>query len=433
MEKRIFLFIYLLTTIVICLNASSAFAGTATLSWNAPTTNADGTPLTDLAGYKVYYGTSSHTYSQNIDVGNVTTYTVNNLTDGLTYYFAVTAYDTGSNESAYSNEVSKTITPQQYTLTVTTSGTGTGTVTSSPTGINCGSDCSETYNAGTSVALTASPAASSTFTGWSGGCSGTGTCSITMDAAKTVTATFTLKTYTITASAGTGGTISPSGAVSVNYGTNKTFTITPNTNYHVVDVLVDGSSAGAVTTYTFTNVTASHTISASFAINTYTLTVTTSGTGTGTVTSSPTGINCGSDCSETYNAGTSVALTASPAASSTFTGWSGGCSGTGTCSITMDAAKTVTATFTLKTYTITASAGTGGSISPSGSVSVDYGTNKTFTITPNINYHVADVLVDGSSAGAVTTYTFSNVTANHTISASFVADIPSPPTGLIVQ
>ena len=79
---------------------------------------------------------------------------------------------------------------------------------------------------------------------------------------------------------------------------------------------------GAVTTYTFTNVTANHTISASFAINTYTLTVTKAGTGTGTVTSSPAGINCGSDCSETYNAGTSVTLTASPATSSTFTGWS---------------------------------------------------------------------------------------------------------------
>ena len=264
--KKFFLFIYLLSMLVICLTASSAFPGTATLSWDAPTTNADGTPLTDLAGYKVYYGTASHTYSQNIDVNNVTTYTVNNLTDGTTYFFTVTAYDTGSNESAYSNEVSKTITPQQYTLTVTSAGTGTGTVTSSPTGINCGSTCSGTYNSGTSVTLTASPATSSTFTGWSGGgCTGTGTCSVTMNTAKTVTATFTLKSYTITASAGSGGTISPSGSVSVDYGTNKTFTISPNTNYHVADVLVDGSSVGAVTTYTFSNVTANHTISASFA------------------------------------------------------------------------------------------------------------------------------------------------------------------------
>ena len=95
------------------MNASSAFSGTATPSWDAPTTNADGTPLTDLAGYKVYYGTSSHTYSQNIDVGNVTTYTVNNLTEGYTYYFAVTAYDTLRNESDYSTEVSKTITSSQ--------------------------------------------------------------------------------------------------------------------------------------------------------------------------------------------------------------------------------------------------------------------------------------------------------------------------------
>ncbi|MDQ7787263.1 MAG: CARDB domain-containing protein, partial [Thermodesulfovibrionales bacterium] len=70
-------------------------------------------------------------------------------------------------------------------------------------------------------------------------------------------------------------------------------------------------------------------------------------------------------------------------------------------------------------YTITASAGAGGSISPSDTVTVDYGADQSFTITPNANYHVADVLVDGSSVGAVTSYTFNIVTANHTISASF--------------
>jgi hypothetical protein len=72
--------------------------------------------------------------------------------------------------------------------------------------------------------------------------------------------------------------------------------------------------------------------------------------------------------------------------------------------------------------TITASAGTNGSISPSGDVPVPYGTNKTFTITPVADYHVLDVLVDGVSVGAVASYTFTNVTANHTISASFDAN-----------
>jgi hypothetical protein len=76
--------------------------------------------------------------------------------------------------------------------------------------------------------------------------------------------------------------------------------------------------------------------------------------------------------------------------------------------------------------TITASAGSHGSIAPSGSVSVNYGANQTFSITAATGYHVASVLVDGGSVGAVTSYTFTNVTANHTISASFAADLASP-------
>ena len=80
-------------------------------------------------------------------------------------------------------------------------------------------------------------------------------------------------TFTITASAGTGGSIDPSGAVSVDYGADQSFTITPGTGYHVADVLVDGTSVGAVTTYTFENVAADHTIAASFAIDTHSLTV----------------------------------------------------------------------------------------------------------------------------------------------------------------
>ena len=79
-----------------------------------PTTKADGTPLTDLAGYKIYFGISSGNYTQNIDVGNVTSYTVTNLSTGTAYYFATTAYDASSNESSFSNEVSKTIAVVTY-------------------------------------------------------------------------------------------------------------------------------------------------------------------------------------------------------------------------------------------------------------------------------------------------------------------------------
>ena len=75
-------------------------------------------------------------------------------------------------------------------------------------------------------------------------------------------------------------------------------------------------------------------------------------------------------------------------------------------------------------YTITASTGSGGTILPSGDVIVNHGLDQNFIITPDANYHVADVEVDGASVGAVDTYTFSNVTENHTIDASFAEDKP---------
>lgn len=75
------------------------------------------------------------------------------------------------------------------------------------------------------------------------------------------------------------------------------------------------------------------------------------------------------------------------------------------------------------TYTIVATAGSHGNISPSGNVIVNHGDNITFTITPDPGYYIKDVLVDGSSVGAVPSYTFTNVTANHTIHATFAYDV----------
>ena len=88
----------------------------------------------------------------------------------------------------------------------------------------------------------------------------------------TVTDGTTVNTYTVTATAGTNGSVSPAGASAENYGDNQTITITPATGYHVADVLIDGISAGAVTSHTFSNITADHTIAASFAVNNYTVT-----------------------------------------------------------------------------------------------------------------------------------------------------------------
>jgi formylglycine-generating enzyme required for sulfatase activity len=147
--------------------------------------------------------------------------------------------------------------------------------------------------------------------------------------------------YSITASAGANGSISPSGTTQVLQGADKTFTITPNTSSVVGDVRIDGVSVGPVTSYTFTNVQAAHTITATF-----------------------------------------VAF---------------------------------------PDQTITASAGANGTINPSGIVTVSPGgTDKTFTITPNLGYKVADVVVDGASLGEKYSYTFTRVSdSNHTIAVTF--------------
>ena len=116
LKKTIWFHLYIIYLIIIIITGGCGDGGSggdggtenATLSWDAPTTNTDETELTDLAGYKVYYGTTSGVYDNVIDVADVTTYTLTDISPG-TYYFAVTAYDDGGNESDYSNEVSKTI------------------------------------------------------------------------------------------------------------------------------------------------------------------------------------------------------------------------------------------------------------------------------------------------------------------------------------
>ena len=86
----------------------------------------------------------------------------------------------------------------------------------------------------------------------------------------------------------------------------------------------------------------------------------------------------------------------------------------------MDTDKIVTATFVQKSFTITASAGTNGTITPDAVVNVNWGASQTFTITPNPGAAIGDVLVDGTSVGPVTSYTFNNITNNHTISAVYL-------------
>jgi hypothetical protein len=162
-------------------------------------------------------------------------------------------------------------------LAVNKNGSGTGSVASSPAGVDCGTTCTKSFAKNTVVTLTPTASPGSTFTGWSGDCSGTGACTVTMDQARSVTATFDL-----------------------------------------IPVVPPPS---------------------------FTLTVGKNGTGSGTVTSAPAGINCGATCSQNYVQGTVVTLTPTAAAGSTFAGWSGACSGTGACTVTMSQARSVTATF----------------------------------------------------------------------------------------
>ena len=84
--------------------ASSSPGNTSvTVSWNAQTES-------DLSGYKIYYGTESGSYDDVLDVGDTTSFPINNLVVGTTYFFVVTAYDFSGNESGFSDEVSTTIT-----------------------------------------------------------------------------------------------------------------------------------------------------------------------------------------------------------------------------------------------------------------------------------------------------------------------------------
>ena len=218
--------------------------------------------------------------------------------------------------------------------------------------------------------------------------------------------------YIITANAGEGGNIDPEGLVSLNYGQNQTFTITPNTGYEIADVLVDGVSVGALSTYTFENVSANHTIEASFSMLTYTINASADANGS----ISPSGdvnVNFGQNQTFTITPDTGYEI-----ADVLIDGVSVGALSTYTFE-NVTANHTIAASFSMLTYTINASAGANGSISPSGNVNVNYGQNQTFTITPDTGYEIADVLIDGVSVGALSTYTFENVTANHTIEASF--------------
>ena len=284
----------------------------------------------------------------------------------------------------------------------------------------------------------------------------------------------------------------------VQYGTNLIFTFDAEDNYQVADVVIDGVSMGAITSYEFINITENHNVVVSFEAIMYTLTATSNTEGC-TITPATTTVQAGSDVAYTLTVAngyhlvnvmangeevvvTNNAFTISDVQSDytifanfapnyvtvtvdqpehatitpgTMTYAYGATpsymivpevgydvvsvtagdaivnvtynNGIGT--FTLDALQqdiTLTATTSIKKFEITVTQGENGTIAPDTQTEVEYGSNKTFTITPNDYYVIADVIVDGSSRGALSSYTFYNVTSNHTITAVFEANCQTP-------
>ncbi len=241
-----------------------------------------------------------------------------------------------------------------FTLKITKTGSGRGTVQSGEGKINCGTTCSANYPSGTRVTLTATPDAESTFTGWSGACTGKDPCQVTMNAVKSVIATFnklpsfTLKVTKTGSGRGTvrsgEGKINCGTTCSANYpsGTRVTLTATPDAE----STFTGWSSACTTTASGDCQVTLNAAKSVTATFKSFTLKVTKAGGGLGTVQSGDRKIECGTTCSAKYLSGTSVTLTATPTTGSSFTGWSGAsCTGKGVCKVTMTQARTVTASF----------------------------------------------------------------------------------------
>jgi hypothetical protein len=326
-----------------------------------------------------------------------------------------------------------------HTLNVNKTGAGSGTVTSTPAGISCGTDCTETYaTGGKIIRLTAVVGTNSLFTGWSGACNNTSTtCNVTVTNLQNVTANFNYITYNLTVAKTGNGTVSsiPAGidcgadcTEAVNKGSAVTLTATPDAGYKLINWT--GGCTGTASTCTVSMITAK-TVTANFRAI-FPLTVSKTGTGTGRVTA--TGINCDTsatpDCTETYLKDARITLTATATPGSRFTGWSGAgsCTTATTCAITMNEAKNVTANFDFIAFNLTVAKVGNGSVT-SNPAGIDCGadcneafrlmtpaTAVTLTATPDVGYKFMGWT--GGCSGKTTTCTVSMSTTK-TVTATF--------------
>ncbi len=254
-----------------------------------------------------------------------------------------------------------------YTLTINATN---GTVTKNPN--------QATYDSNSTVQLTAIPATGYHFTSWSGDLTGsTNPANVTMDRNKTITANFAINTYTLTINA-TNGTVTKN-PNQATYDSNSTVQLTalPATGYHFTSW--SGDLTGSTNPATVT-MDRNKTITANFAINTYTLTTNATN---GTVTKNPD--------QASYDSATVVQLTATPSASYNFTGWTGnvpvGHESDNPLTLTMDANKTITANFSIKTFTLTVNATNGTVTKNPNQASYDSATVVQLTATPATGYH----------------------------------------------
>ena len=418
----IFCFIFFLAS------TSLSYSAEVTLAWDANTES-------DLAGYKMYYktGSSGEPYDGtgidqgdsgiSISLGNLATpdnpsFSLTGLQDNEFYYLVLTAVDTSGNESGYSTEVMYESSSTVVTYAITSSSGPNGSITpAGTTTVTQGANQTYSINPDSNYhikdvqvdGVSVGPVSEYIFSNVMSD----------HDIHATFEADQTIVTHSITASCEANGSISPAGVTNVISGSDITFNIAPITNYHIKDVQVDNVSVGAVSSYTFSNVTTDHTITASFEINTFIIAASSAPNGS----ISPTGsVPIVHGDSQTFTITPEMGYQigqitvdggiVSPTASYTFT------------NVTSD--HSISANFVPNTYTITASAGNNGSISPDGPLSVEHGSSQTFTIAAAPGYSIADVLVDGASMGAVTSYSFTNIVANHTISASFDLENQAP-------
>jgi uncharacterized repeat protein (TIGR02543 family) len=231
--------------------------------------------------------------------------------------------------------VTATFTLLNYSLT--TSMTGNGTI----------DPAAGSFPYGSPVTLTARPNTGSQFSSWGGDCLGvTGaTCSLTMNGPKNVTATFAVVQYTLTpvVSPSGAGTTIPTAPTKYNDNAQVTVTAQAKPGYQFTGWTVIGGACPGTGACTVT-MTGDRTVTANFvpvAVQQFTLTLSQDGTGTGTVGALPT------SSTGRYDPGTDVAVTATPKAGCKFVRWSGACSGNSSCKVTMNASKSVVATFEL--------------------------------------------------------------------------------------